>query len=984
MKNKNKNDTTKIDNDFYIVAIGASAGGLAAFESFFSAIPTNNDLDVAFVLIQHLAPNHKSLLTELIQHCTNMKVFEVENGMKVQKNCVYIIPPNYDMKIYLGTLYLENIPKMKSQHLPIDLFFNSLAKDKQDKSIGIVLSGTGHDGEEGIKAIKEVGGFVIAQSLESAKSDGMPESAISTGIVDTILTPSEMPEKIIYYVKNKMKKQTIIPIIIYDEKILKEIFLLLQNETSHDFSMYKPSTISRRIERRLAVNKIDTIQEYHEYLKRSKKEIHTLFNDLLIGVTNFFRDEDVFASLEKNAIDKLFLGKTSNSIIRVWIAGCSTGEEPYSIAILIMEYMQKIKQRFTVQIFATDIDESAIAIARAGVYPLNISDNISKERLDNFFIKDINNNNYRIHKNIRDMLVFSVHDVIKDPPFSKLDLISCRNLLIYMNIELQQKVISIFHYALNKKGILLLGNSETLGELSSLYSVLDAKAKLFECQKDTNSNKRTILTHLVPTNQKYNFVQYINKLPQGNKLPLRELTENAILEQIAPSAVLVNEQGDILYIHGRAGIYLELPSGETNTNNIFKMAKDGLKNDLILTFQKAKIKKQTVHKYGLEVKTNENITIVDITIKEVSLGLKIKQEIPLYIVLLQENFHAVKEEIIEEDISLGDVIKTNISHENLSIQSLKQELELQKAFLQDANEKLETSNEELKSYNEEIQSMNEELQSTNEELETSKEELQSVNEELSTVNSELNMKVVDLSRSNNDMNNLLAGTGIGTIFVDHNLNILRFTPASTRIINLILGDIGRPLGHIVSNMLDYNSLVSDIQSVLDTLVPKEIEVMTIDSKSYLMRIQPYRTLENVIEGAVISFVDITQMHDIKIKLKELNELSRLAIVVRDSSDAIIVEDLSGKIIAWNPGAQKLYGWSETEAINMQSKNRIPKELQEKDIKKITELCRSKILQTYKTKRLKKDGSIINIHIVSSALIDEDANTYAITTTERQI
>lgn len=351
--------------------------------------------------------------------------------------------------------------------------------------------------------------------------------------------------------------------------------------------------------------------------------------------------------------------------------------------------------------------------------------------------------------------------------------------------------------------------------------------------------------------------------------------------------------------------------------------------------------------------------------------------------LIQEDLSTSKEEIIEENLPIIDDVDTKFLHENISIKSLKQELQLQKAFLQDANEKLETSNEELKSYNEEMQSMNEELQSTNEELETSKEELQSVNEELSTVNSELNTKVIDLSRSNNDMNNLLAGTGIGTIFVDHKLNILRFTPAATCIINLILADIGRPIGHIVSNMIDYNSLVSDIQSVLDTLVPKEIEVMTIDAKSYLMRIQPYRTLENVIEGAVISFVDITEMHNIKVKLNELNKLSRLAIVVRDSSDAIIVEDLSGKIIAWNPGAQKLYGWSEEEALKMKSKDRIPKELQEKDIKKIAQLCSSKILQTYKTNRLKKDGSIIDIHIISSALVDKDGKIYAITTTERQ-
>ena len=747
--------------------------------------------------------------------------------------------------------------------------------------------------------------------------------------------------------------------------------------------MYKPSTMGRRIERRLVVNKIDTIEEYYEYLKESKNEVTTLFNDLLIGVTSFFRDEEVFASLEKNAIPKLFLDKSSDSIIRVWITACSTGEEPYSIAILIMEYMQKIKERFVVQIFATDIDETAITTARAGIYPLSIDSNVSKERLEKFFIKNSDGNSYRIDKNIRDMLVFSVHDVIKDPPFSKLDLISCRNLLIYMNIQLQQKVISIFHYALKTKGILLLGNSETLGELENLYTVIDAKSKLFECQKDHNNIKTNMLSRLLPTNQKYNSIPQINKLTAGVKLPLRELIENAILEQIAPSAVLVNEQGDILYIQGKAGMYLELPSGEIDTNNIFKMAKEGLKNDLILSFQKAKNKKQIVHTYGLKIKTNESFIIVDITIREINLNLKFKQELPLYLVLIQEDLSTSKEEIIEENLPIIDDVDTKFLHENINIKSLKQELQLQKSFLQDANEKLENSNEELKSYNEEIQSMNEELQSTNEELETSKEELQSVNEELSTVNSELNIKVTDLSRSNNDMNNLLAGTGIGTIFVDHKLNILRFTPAVTRIINLILADIGRPIGHIVSNMIDYRSLVSDIQSVLDTLVPKEIEVMTIDVKSYLMRIQPYRTLENVIEGAVISFVDITEMHNIKIKLNELNKLSRLAIVVRDSSDAIIVEDLSGKIIAWNPGAQKLYGWSEEEALKMKSKDRIPKELQEKDTKKIAQLCSSKILQTYKTSRLKKDGSIIDIHIISSALVDKDGKTYAITTTERQ-
>ena len=974
-----QNKSSEINQDFFIVAIGASAGGLAAFESFFTQTHKDTNVNMAFVLIQHLDPNHESILTQLIQRCSYMKVYEVEDGMKVEKNCIYIIPPNYDMRLSQGVLYLDKLTKIKGPHLPIDIFLNSLAIDKKNKAIAVILSGTGSDGTKGIKEIKEAGGYTIAQSIESSQSTSMPNSAIQTGLIDDILSPDKMLKKLISYTSNNTRNEGIVPLLNYDENTLKKIFLLLQSQTTHDFSMYKPSTMGRRIERRLLVNKIDTIEEYYEYLKRSKNEVNTLFNELLIGVTSFFRDKEVFASLEKNIIPKLFTDKKPNSTIRVWIASCSTGEEPYSIAILIMEYMKKIKENFRVQIFATDIDESAIAIARAGIYPLNI--NVSKERLEKYFIKNSDNNSYRIHKSIRDILVFSVHDVIKDPPFSKLDLISCRNLLIYMNIELQQKIISIFHYALNSKGILLLGNSETLGELSNLYETLDAKSKIFQCKKSPDATKKTILTRLIPTNYIYNSEPQTNKFTVGLKLPLRELTENAILEQIAPSAVLINEQGDILYIHGKAGMYLELPSGEIDTNNIFRMAKEGLKNDLIIAFQKAKVKKQVVNLKGLKVKLNESFITLDLTIREITLNLKLKQEAPLYIVILQEQIHISKEEIKEEDSLVKN--NTNDIDENISIQSLKQELKLQKAFLQDANEKLEISNEELKSYNEEMQSMNEELQSTNEELETSKEELQSVNEELSTVNSELNTKVIDLSRSNNDMNNLLAGTGIGIVFVDHELKILRFTPAVTLIINLILTDIGRPVGHIVSNITNYNSLTKDIQSVLDTLIPKEIEVSTIDSKSYLMRIQPYRTLENVIEGAVISFVDITEIYDIREKLSEVNKLTRLAIVVRDSSDAIILEDLNGKIIAWNKGAMKLYGWSETEALKLESKERIPKELQKIDKEKIFELCSSKKLQAYKTKRIKKDGSIVNVHIVSSPLLDKNGNIYAISTTERQ-
>ena len=745
--------------------------------------------------------------------------------------------------------------------------------------------------------------------------------------------------------------------------------------------MYKPSTIGRRLERRLSVNKISSLEEYYQYLQRSKNEIDTLYDDLLIGVTSFFRDEEVFLSLEMSAIPKLFIGKAAGATVRIWVSACSSGEEAYSIAILIMEYMEKIKKSFVVQIFATDISARAIATARAGNYPLSVAANISQERLGKYFTKNPDGSGYKIAKNIRDMLIFSLHDIIQDPPFSNIDFISCRNLLIYLNVELQQKLLSLFHYALTPAGILLLGSSETLGELSGLYTDIDAKSKLFESKKGSDYT-RMRMNRFIPIQKEHFSMQNINSVTKDIKPPLRELTENSILEQIAPDAILTNEYGDILYIHGRAGIYFELPSGETDTNNILKMAKEGLQKDLTLLFHKAKNKKQIVHRNGLKVNADNNDKAINLTIYPVNYGSK-EAKAPLYLVVLQENFYTFQEEHDRESSSSVTISEENITNESIRIKSLKQELQLQKEFLQDANEKLETSNQELKSYNEEIQSMNEELQSTNEELETSKEELQSVNEELSTVNSELNAKVIELSRSNNDMNNLLSGTGIGTVFVDHELHILRFTPAVTKIMNLIKGDIGRPVGHIVSNLVKYNSLVLDTQSVLDTLISKEITVKTIDEKYYLMRIQPYRTLENVIEGAVISFIDITEIHDIKEKLKKANELSRLAVVVRDSNDAVTVQDLHGNVIAWNPGAQKLYGWSESEALKLSLEERIPQELINKDINKIKELSSLNILEVYETKRLKKDGSTLDIHIVASALMDENGKMYAIATTERK-
>lgn len=456
--------------EFPIVGIGASAGGLAAFESFFSAIPDDIKPGIAFVLVQHLDPTHKSILSDLIRRYTQMPVYEVKDRMVVYPDCVYVIPPNHDMVLEYGMLQLQKPAEPRGHRLPIDLFFRSLAQSKQEMAIGIVLSGTGNDGTLGIQAIKTEGGMVMVQSPESSEYDGMPRSAIATGVADYILTPTEMPAQLIDYVNQVFgKRPHVVP---KAENAMKKIFNLLRTHTGHDFSHYKQNTINRRIERRMAIRNVKSVDEYVSHLEQKPDEVEALFHDLLIGVTSFFRNPTAFEAFQKKVIKDLFTGKHPDSTIRIWVPGCSTGEEVYSIGILLQEQMELLKKVFKVQIFATDIDKKAIEKARSGVYPATISIDISPERLERFFTRD-SGGNYRIQKNIRDMMIFSEQDIIKDPPFSRLDLLSCRNVLIYMDKELQKKLIPLFHYALNLGGFLFLGPSETVGELESLFDTLD-------------------------------------------------------------------------------------------------------------------------------------------------------------------------------------------------------------------------------------------------------------------------------------------------------------------------------------------------------------------------------------------------------------------------------------------------------------------------------------------------------------------------------
>jgi|WetSurMetagenome_2_1015567.scaffolds.fasta_scaffold00655_9 two-component system, chemotaxis family, CheB/CheR fusion protein len=885
------------ENGFPIVGIGASAGGLAAFEAFFSGMHADINPGMAFVLVQHLAPDHESILADLIRRYTRMQVFEVEDGMVVQPNCAYIIPPNRDMAFFNGTLQLMEPTAPRGQRMPIDFFFRSLALDQHERAIGIVLSGTGSDGTQGVRAIKGEGGMIMAQKPESIEYDGMPRSAIATGLVDYVLHPSDMPAQLMAYVAHIFGKIRKFPSSPKPnaENAFKKIFILLRAQTGHDFSQYKLSTIKRRIERRMAVQQIKTMEGYVKYLQQIPAEVEALFRDLLIGVTSFFRDPEAFKALDELIIPRLFAGKPAGSLIRVWSAGCSTGEEGYSLAILLAERAEAMKMSFNVQIFATDIDRQAIATARIGLYPASIAADISPERLERFFAFEPDIGAYRIRKGIRDMLIFSEQDVIRDPPFSKLDLISCRNLLIYMGGDLQKKLIPLFHYSLNPGGFLFLGTSETVGEFGDLFIARDRKLKLYQRTEDIQGTKGAILGQFVPllTAIDTEIPHSATKKADEGKLSLRDLTEKTLLDQIAPAAALVRSQGDILYLHGRTGLFLEPAPGVAGISNILRMAREGLQKDLAIALHKANGTKEIVYHPGLRVKTNGGFSTVRLTIRPVASGSFAVNDGPLYLVILEEEMGIKAEQALPTQLPTGEEGRGSITDSDPQIAKLKQELRAKEEYLQTTNEELETTNEELKSTNE---------------------EMQSVNEELATLNAELQTKVADLSQVNNDMNNLLAGTEIGTIFVDHQLRIMRFTPAVTRTLNLINSDVGRPLGHIVTNLTKDSQLVQNAKTVLDTLVPKEIDVQTQDGGWYSMRILPYRTLENVIEGVVIAFVNITEVKKTEEALRETEKLFKC--LFENALNAVtineIVLDAQGKpvdyiILQANPAFEKHTG-----------------------------------------------------------------------------
>ncbi|HEY6193961.1 MAG TPA: chemotaxis protein CheB [Candidatus Eisenbacteria bacterium] len=835
-----------------VVGLGASAGGLEAFEQFFRSVPS--DCGMAFVLVQHLDPAHASILTEILQRSTVMRVVEAQDQMVVAPNSVYVIPPNRDMAIFHGALQLSVPEQPRGHRMPIDSFLRSLAEDQGERAMGVILSGTGTDGTLGLRAILGAGGLSFVQEPTTAKYDGMPSSAIQAGFATHVLPVEKMPEAMLAGARTLGIRPEARPAA---DPGLRHILMLLRSITGHDFSLYKKSTIGRRIERRMSQHDISDMDQYARYIGEHPAEAHTLFTELLINVTSFFRDPEAFSALEKEVLPELFAGKPAGYTFRVWVAGCATGEEAYSIAMVLCEHVEASGQDYRFQIYGTDIDEHAISVARAARYPPNIVQDIEPGRLRRFFVKD--ENGYRVKKEIRETVVFAVQSVIKDPPFSKLDLLSCRNLMIYLKPELQDRLISTFHFALKPAGVLFLSTSENIGSHPQLFTPLNRKWKLYRTTRSAASTRHTF-TDLVTVAAPGNERGAEATASKGGEVGLTALTHQLLLQFYAPACLLTDLRGNILHVHGETGMYLRPAPGKPSLN-VIDMAHGALQLELRTAIHVATSRGTPTLDRVVPAGTDSGLEGVRFDVRpllhpDTGEGL------------LFLSFHPVPGTARAQPT--GGPAAGSVELQRIT--DLERELAHTRETLHATIEEQETSNEELKSTNEEMQSTNEELQSTNEELETSKEELQSINEELVTVNGELQTKIEQLADMQNDMKNLLDSINIGTIFLDDHLVIRRFTRDAGRIYHVVASDVGRPLSDIKSHLAD-DDLLAAAQTVLETLIPNEREVRTAGGDWYLARIQPYRTLDNVIEGVVLTFVDISEMKRAREELQEARELA---------------------------------------------------------------------------------------------------------------
>jgi two-component system CheB/CheR fusion protein len=833
-----------------VVGLGASAGGLESLQQFLSGVPTASGL--AYLVVQHMDPTHKTMLGELLQRATLMPVHEAADAKRITPDTVYVIPPNSELTVLGGALHLATPAEPRGQRLPIDVLFSSLARELGERAIGVVLSGMGSDGTQGLRAIKMQGGLTLAQQPESAQFDSMPRSGIAAGCVDIVALPADMPSRILGVIG--AQPPTEVQSAESDEQAtaaLGTILALLHEHTRHDLALYKSNTLVRRIARRIAVHGLDTMAAYANYLRANVQELDLLFKEVLIGVTSFFRDAEVWQDLKDTVLPVLIERHAKDSgPIRAWVVGCSTGEEAYSLAMAFTETLDSLPAPATreLQIFATDLNPDAIAAARSGRFAATIARDLTPQRLARFFSE--RSDGYQIDKRIRDMVLFAQHDVIIDPPFTRLDILLCRNLMIYFGTALQRRLVPLFHYSLRPGGALLLGGSETVGRAHSLFVPLHQKSRLYWRSDNGGAVGAAVFpTHRRPATRSASQETPLTHLntPPAN---LQSLADQLLLQSYSPPAVLVNDGGDIVYISGRTGRYLEPAAGKANWN-IHVMARPSIRAQLAVALRTALQEKTSVELRSLRL-DSEATAAVDITVQAV---VQPKALEGMAMIVFRDVLAAPSRRG-RRTKSPGTVdpgVTEELMRSREEIHALRQEMR--------------ASQEELQASNEELQSTNEELQSANEELTTSKEEAQSMNEELQTINSELQSKLDDLALAQSDMQNLLNSTDIATLFLDNQLNVRRYTEQIARVIHLREGDIGRPLSELASTLL-YPELHADVKETLRTLAFSEKQIATNDGHWFTVRIMPYRTLANVIQGVVITFVDITVAKELESRLRK--------------------------------------------------------------------------------------------------------------------
>ncbi len=908
-----------------MVGLGGSAGSIPALAEFFKAMPA--DSGMIFVVVLHLSPTHESIMAQLLGGSTAMPVTQATNGMAVEPNTVSVIPPGKHLATVDGHLKLTDLDNERGRRVAVDVFFRSLADTHGPHAAAVVLSGADGDGALGIKRIKERGGLTIAQDPDEAEHASMPQSAIETGMVDWVLAVEEMPRRLLEYNQNEGRLK--LPpedgpaparaarIAAEDgEARLRDILVFLRTRTGRDFSYYKRATILRRIARRMQVNNLHELPDYLTFLRTHPGEAGALLQDLLISVTNFFRDREVFAALETR-IPSLFEGKSQSDVVRVWSPACATGEEAYSLAVLLLEHARRLDSPPALQVFACDLDEESIAAARAGHYPEAIAADVSEERLRKFFVKD--HHGYRVRRELREMVLFAAHDLLKDAPFSRMDLIFCRNLLIYLNREAQRRVLDTFHFALKPGGLLMLGSSEAIEEGDPLFHVVDKKHRIYAQQPGARvglplpSGPGTLLRALEAQEQARSAPGFHGKqfTPRatgafqsrlGSNLDRAALAELhfKLLEHYAQPSVIVNSDYEILHLSEHAGEYLQFTGGEP-TANLLRLVHPALRIELRTALFRAA-------ETNAPAQTLDAPVEIDGQTRLIRIGVAPAADVaPGYLLVTFERR--------EGKPPPPSAAAPDRPASEAAVRHLERELEQVKANLRDTVEQSEASMEELKASNEELQAMNEELRSATEELETSREELQSINEELTTVNQEMKGKMEEVAHANSDLQNLMASTAIATVFLDRDLTITRYTPSAAHIFNLIPGDVGRPLAHL-KHRLDYSGLLADADRVLQTLAPAEREVSDGD-RWYLARIQPYRTAEDRIAGVVLTFVDVTDRNRATQALRESEE--RLRILIESARDyAIFTMDPALRINTWNSGAEAVFGYSENEILGQTS------------------------------------------------------------------